>query len=149
MTPLSTRAGQMFRPIHQVYSGTFHSFEPRALRLRRKRQLISVRIMCGWISLSVVSVGGKESVHVNVEHITKGTLFPFDGHLCTHWEYLAAAASDSASVFTWVRVEDGDRDGFPIWFIPDAGNCVVRVRSRGSVWDLISVCVPRNPSAQS
>ena len=103
-----------------------------------------------WLDLAFGSLGGgKESVHVNVEHITKGTLFPFDGHLCTHWEYLAAAASDPASVFTWVRVEDGDRDGFPIWFIPDAGNCVVRVRSRGSVWDLISVCVPRNLSAQS
>ena len=47
---------------------------------------------------------------MNVEHIAKGTLFPFGGHLCTHWEYLAAAASDPASVSTWVRVEDSDRD---------------------------------------
>jgi len=64
--------------------------------------------------------GGKESVHVNVKHIAKGTLFPFGGHLCTHWEYLAAAASDPALVLTWVRVEDSDQDcGL---FIPEAEN---------------------------
>ena len=71
-----------------------------------------------WPDLAFGSLGGgKESVYVNVEHIAKGTLFPFGGHLCTHWEYLAAAP---ASVSTWVRVEDSDRDGFPMWFIPEA-----------------------------
>ena len=60
-----------------------------------------------WLDLAFGSLGGgKESVHVNVEHIAKGTLFPFGGHLCTHWGYLAAAASEPASVSTWVRVED-------------------------------------------
>ena len=76
-----------------------------------------------WLDLAFGSLGGgKESVHVNVEHIAKGTLFPFGGHLCTHWEYLAAAP---ASVSTWVRVEDGDRDGFPMWFIPEAENPLI------------------------
>ena len=51
-------------------------------------------------------------MHVNVDHIAKGT----------HWEYLAAAASEPASVSTWIRIEDSDRDGRPLWYIPEAEN---------------------------
>ncbi len=68
---------------------------------------------------------GGESVHVNVDHIAEGTLFPFGGHLCTHWEYLAAAASEPASVSTWIRIEDPDRDGRPLWYIPEAENPLI------------------------
>ena len=59
---------------------------------------------------------------MNVDHIDEGTLFPFGGQLSTHWEYLAALALKPASVATWVRVEDPDRDGRPLWFIPQPKN---------------------------
>ena len=29
-------------------------------------------------------------------------------------------AADSASVWTWIREEDADRDGRPTWFIPES-----------------------------
>ena len=54
---------------------------------------------------------GGESVHVNVNHIAEGTLFPFGGHLSTQWEYLVATALDPASVSTWIRIEDPGRCG--------------------------------------
>ena len=66
---------------------------------------MSVRIMCGRISLSAVFVrSGQESVHVNVDHIAKGTLFPFGGCI----------SAEPASVSTWIRIEDSDRDGCPL-----------------------------------
>ena len=68
---------------------------------------------------------GQESVYVNVDHIAEGTLFPFGGQLCTHWEYLAAVASEPESVSTWVRVEDPDWDGRPLWYSPEAKNPLI------------------------
>ena len=55
------------------------------------------------LSFGQLRTGG-EAVYVNVSHLAEGTLFPFDGHLCTHWEYLAAIALDPASVATWIRI---------------------------------------------
>ena len=69
---------------------------------------------------------GQESVHVNVDHIAKGTPFPFGGHLCTHWEYLAATLADPASVSTRIRIEDSsDLDGCPLWYIPESRNPLI------------------------
>ena len=73
-----------------------------------------------WPDLSFGQLrSGGEAVYVNVDHIDEGTLFPFGGQLCTHWEYLAAIAADLASVASWIRLEDPDRDGRPLWFIPE------------------------------
>ena len=79
------------------------------------------------LNFGILPSGG-ESVYVNVGHISEGTLFPFGGHLSTHWEYLAARALEPASVATWIRVEDPDpdRDGRPLWFIPEPENRLIR-----------------------
>ncbi len=63
---------------------------------------------------------------MSIAQIAEGALFPFGGHLSTHWEYLAARALKPASVATWVRVEDPDRDGRPLWFIPEPENPLIR-----------------------
>ena len=68
---------------------------------------------------------GPEAVYVNVDHIAEGTLFPYGGGLCTDWEYIAAVAAEAESVATWVRVEDPDRDGRPLWFNPAAENPLI------------------------
>jgi len=62
---------------------------------------------------------GNEGVYVKSLSILPGTLLPIGGDLVTHWEYLAKKAADPASVPTWSRVEDADRDGRPMWFIPE------------------------------
>ena len=81
---------------------------------------------------------GQESVHVNVDHIAKGTLFPFGGQLCTHWEYLAATSAEPASVSARIRIEDFDLDGCPLWYVYSGvakptyfSSALVR---EGSVW---------------
>ena len=78
-----------------------------------------------WPDLSFSQLRSQEAVYVNVDRIAKGTLFPFGGGLCTHWEFLAAAAAEPKSVATWIPVEDPDRDGRPLWFIPAAENPLI------------------------
>ena len=62
---------------------------------------------------------GTEAVYVKSRPILSGTLLPFGGDLVTHWEYLTQKAVDSTAVPTWIPVEDADRDGRPMWFIPE------------------------------
>ena len=103
------------RPAQKVFLGTILSLPLRDRRPRRRRRVICVPTTYGQILILVdVLRSGGESVHVNVDYIAEGTLFPFGGHLCTHWEYLAAAAADPASVSTWIRIENPDRDGRPL-----------------------------------
>ena len=84
---------------------------------------MSVRIMCGRADLSFGRLrSGQESVHVNVDHIAKGTLFPFGGHFCTHWEYLAAASAEPASVSTRCQP---DLDGCPLWYLLESRNPLI------------------------
>ena len=78
-----------------------------------------------WPDLSFSQLRSQEAVNVNVDRIAEGTLFPYGGGLCTHWEFLAAAAAEPKSVATWVPVEDPDRDGRPLWFIPAAENPLI------------------------
>ena len=75
---------------------------------------------------------------MNVDHISKGTLFPFGGNLCTHWEYLAATSAEPASVSARIRIEDSDLDGYPLWYVYSGvakptyfSSALVR---EGSVW---------------
>ena len=76
---------------------------------------------------------GQESVHVNVDHTANGTLFPFGGHLCTHWEYPAAALAEPASVSTLCQP---DLDGCPLWYIPESQNPLIfPLHFGGSVWE--------------
>ena len=68
-----------------------------------------------WPDLYFQQIGdGKEAVYVKASQILSGV----GGYLVTHWEYLVEKAADPASVSTWIRVEDADRDGRPLWFIP-------------------------------
>ena len=60
---------------------------------------------------------GQESVHVNVDHIAKGTLFPFGGHLCR-----AATSAEPASVSTQCQP---DLDGCPLRYIPESRNLLI------------------------
>ena len=64
--------------------------------------------------------GGEEGIYVNVAVIPKGTLFPIGGHFRTHWEYLAEKRPDLASVSSWFPIEDFDRDGLALWYVPDS-----------------------------
>ena len=62
---------------------------------------------------------GKEAVYVKASRFYPALFFLLGGYLVTHWQYLAEKAADPASVSTWIRVEDADRDGRPLWFIPE------------------------------
>ena len=63
---------------------------------------------------------GSEAVYVKSCRILSGTLLPFGGDFVTHWEYLTQKAVNSMAVSTWIPVEDADRDGRPLWFIPES-----------------------------
>ena len=63
---------------------------------------------------------GSEGVYVKSPSILPGILLPVGGDLVTHWEYLTKKAADPASVSTWIPVEDADRDGRPMWFVPES-----------------------------
>jgi hypothetical protein len=110
---------------------------------------MSVRIMYGRISILRSSV----IVHMKVKKLVAGTLLPIGGHYCTHWEYLTSKAANPALVVSeWIRVEDADRDGRALWFIPDSLDlifplhaCVGKARERNAdnfneeiVWSVFS-----------
>ena len=78
-----------------------------------------------WPDLSFLQLSAQEAVYVNVDQIAEGKLIPLGGGFCTHWEFLAAAAAEPNSVATWIPVEDPDRDGRPLWFIPAAENPLI------------------------
>ena len=61
-----------------------------------------------------------EAVYVNASLISRGTLLPFGGEFVTHWEYLTRKVVESTAVSTWIPVEDPDRDGRPLWYIPES-----------------------------
>ena len=63
---------------------------------------------------------GSEAVYVKSRSILRGTLLPFGGDLVTHWEYLTQKAVNSMAVSTWIPVEDADRDGRSLWFVPES-----------------------------
>ena len=61
--------------------------------------------------------GTTEAVYVNTRSISSDTQLPFGGEFVTHWEYLTRKAVQST---TWIPVEDPDRDGRPLWYIPES-----------------------------
>ena len=63
---------------------------------------------------------GSEGVYVKSPTILPGILLPVGGDLVTHWEYLTKKAADPVSVSTWIPVEEADRDGRPMWFVPES-----------------------------
>jgi hypothetical protein len=64
--------------------------------------------------------GTTEAVNVNTRSISSDTLLPFGGEFVTHWEYLTRKAVQSTAVSTLIPVEDPDRDGRPLWYIPES-----------------------------
>jgi hypothetical protein len=63
---------------------------------------------------------------VNEDPISKG-IFPFGGHLCTHWEYPAAIPAEPASVST--RRCQPDLDGCPSFLVYSGEACGKRAAS--------------------
>ena len=134
MTPILTSAGQWLRSVQKVFSGHFLFIRPPRPPTEKEAEINGCSNYV-WPDLSFGRLrNGQESVHVNVDHIAKGTLFPFGGHLCTHWEYLAATSAEPASVSTWIRIEDSDRDGCPLWYILESQNLLI-FPLQGSVWE--------------
>ena len=63
--------------------GTFHSLDLPPRPPTEKEAEINECSNYVWPDLSFGRLrSGQESVHVNVDHISKGTLFPFGGNLC-------------------------------------------------------------------